>query len=95
MLRVPQFEDAFREALQTDRATLPDRSALEAWSSFDLNFKANPMKQMANADTAPMTAQQLELHVAKLEAASGRHVVDIRRDIAAPPDPPKAFAGTV
>ena len=52
MRRVPQFEDVFAETLVTNVVKLPDRSALDAWNSFDLNFIANPFKQMAEADNA-------------------------------------------
>ena len=40
--RVPQFEDAFLETFQRTQYNLPDRSAIDVFNSFDLNFIANP-----------------------------------------------------
>ena len=80
MRRVPKFQDAFLETLEKNVASLPDRSALEAWQSFDLNFIANPFKQMAEADLRHMTAQQLLVHLKKMAATEERPLHEVRRE---------------
>ena len=77
MRSVPKFEDALAETLVTNVVKLPDRSALEAWSSFDLNFIANPFKQMAEADNAHMTQQQILLQLKKMAGQEGRPLADL------------------
>ena len=80
MRRVPQFEDAFAETLVANVVTLPDRSALEAWKSFDLNFKANPFKKMAQVDGAQLTQQQILLQLKKMAGDEGRPLADLHRE---------------
>ena len=88
MRRVPQFEDAFAKTLVTNVVKLPDRSALEAWSSFDLNFIANPFKQMAEADNAHLTQQQILLQLKKMASDEGRPLADLHKEYGVHEKPP-------
>ena len=88
MRRVPQFEDAFAETLVTNVVKLPDRSALEAWNSFDRNFIANPFKQMAEADNVHMTQQQILLQLKKMAGQEGRPLADLHKEYGVHEKPP-------
>ena len=97
MRRVPRFEDAFAETLVTNEVKLPDRSALEAWSSFDLNFIANQFKQMVEAENAQNTQKQILLQLQKMAGEEGRPLADLHREqrvherppLSAPAQPPR------
>ena len=64
----------------TNVVKLPDRSAIEAWNSFDLNFIANPFKQMAAADNAHLTQQQILLQLKKMASDEGRPLADLHKE---------------
>ena len=56
MRRVLQCEDAFLETFQRSQYKLLDRSAIDVFNSFDLNFIANPFKDMAEWDSRMLDA---------------------------------------
>ena len=58
MRRVPHFEDAFLETFQRTQYNLPNRSAIDLFNSFDLNFIANPFKDMAEWDSRMLDAAE-------------------------------------
>ena len=64
MRRVPHFEDAFLETFQRTQYNLPDRSAIDVFNSFDLNFIANPFKDMAEWDSRmlDMAEKKVQVH---------------------------------
>ena len=84
--KVPTFATAYRVLFKDTLIRLPDREAIKAYESFDLNFIGRPQELTSSIDEKAKEKQSKDLVQEQTAAATGQPLHQVRA-AAGPPQP--------
>ena len=76
--KVPTFATAYRDLFKDTLVRLPDREAIKAYESFELNFIGRPQELTSSIDQAAKEKQTKDLIQQQTAAATGQPLHQVR-----------------